>query len=149
VGRGLVVVSPALDARTPEPVKLRVTGGAGARIPSGWALYASWPLAVLILDDEGLALSLRGPWILRLLRLFWFPVRSWFEWDSTKWWSAPWREIVKVEASWRGLVVYRQDGSTCKFVSIRHRTIISVIDFVQSRGCTIVKVPTTILKPVR
>lgn len=148
MGLGVLTVSSPLDARTEDSPMLHVVGGAGARTPTGTPLFASWPFAVLTLDDDGVTLSIRAHWVLKLLRLVWFPIRGSLEWEGRKWWSATWPEVVKVETSRRGIAIHRRDGSTCRFVSLWHRTNAVIIECLHSKGIITVQVWSTMFKQV-
>lgn len=99
-----------------EEKALRIVGGALFPAAAGGTVNASWPLAVLKCNEDGISVDVRR-----------FPMRNSFrrltEYASQRapedaWWSSSWDALSSVHISWRSVVLVNSQQESRKFVTL-------------------------------
>jgi hypothetical protein len=123
------------NAETP----IRVTGGASFPAVFG-TLTVSIPLAVAVADSQGVHIDVRFRLLKRALRRFVVDDGS----LSSAWWTARWDESMAVEFGHRSLSFRAPGRRGCRFVTMRRRKILPLVERLQMNGIPVTPVSTTI-----
>lgn len=95
---------------------MRIIGGASFPAAAMGTVNASWPLAVLRCDEDGISVDLR--WLpvkrsLRKLTKYAGQRRS-----EDAWWSSSWDTLSSAKISPRSVVLTNDQQESCKFVTL-------------------------------
>lgn len=143
---GFLKVRVARTGRREESqvsIHVRLRGGATVLV-GGTRITVSRPLAVLTIDDEGIAVTLEPIWVARIsvaMASFQGAAKS----DPrSPVWRVPWTELVRVLRGPRSVVLLPVRGRACRFNVRDRRRLQPLLTFLDSRHIPTDEVSSTI-----
>lgn len=109
-----------------DPVSDAIVGGASLPGKVG-TVSLTWPLCKLTLSESGVAVSVRSSLLSRLLRPFLSN-----KGDALRW-EASWVDLKRVVYARRSVILMSGQAS-CRFVTMRHNRMNSIIERVGRHG---------------
>ena len=121
-------------------VVTRTIGGTSIPATTGW-MTASWPLAVLIADDEGLEVDVRPRRLKRLFIRFASPTPP----MTGPLWRSTWTEIGSIDFGRRSIATRpTHPGKGMRFATIRRSRLLPIVELAERHAVVVHRKRTTI-----
>jgi hypothetical protein len=124
--------------------ELNVVGAAMVPMSNGGYCSVTWPLAVLTVNETGIAIKFRSSFVKRVVRLFSFMFGSGLSSDaSTDWWASNASRIAVAQIGRRSIIFKSADGDV-RFAVLSHVQMKPIAAAVSQLGVLQENVNTTV-----